>query len=115
MIACPLFCSLDLARTKKTARIDSPCLGPIFSRIQDGIWMSEETGRHLELLASTSVVSRTPQLVSSVEESESESDPVVEEVGAGTEPRTGLPVLLPHSCLISILCIHDRISNMSCL
>lgn len=77
---CPLTYGLDLARTKHTTRIDGPWPGPIFSRLQASLRLSEEIERYLELLASTSAVLGTLQMVSLVEESECESDFVVEEI-----------------------------------
>lgn len=62
------------------ARFDGPWHGPIFSQIQAGLPLSEETERHLELLVSASAESGMPHMVSSVEESESESDSMVVEM-----------------------------------
>lgn len=61
---------LDLARTKKTARVDGPWPGPIFSLVQPGM--------HIESLASVSDVLGEPH--PALSESEFESNPVVVEM-----------------------------------
>lgn len=63
-----------------TARTDGPWLRPTFSLIQAGIRMTEETKRHVELMASASKVSGEPRPVTS--ESESESDHMVVEIAS---------------------------------